>query len=188
MNKISAKQKEKIYLEKTNKIFELLKSPNIETLEFVESCLCDYFENLFYNPQFSAWTKPKHRRKELIYSMVHYWQKNNGENKRWEKIEKFLCKDHYIATVYITMVIKDSWNDYEEFLQINPSTKRIWHYCWNVSTASQQHNYTQANLNEITVSYKLPEYLHNFMIANYLKNDRFSKYYLQGLKIKLNVE
>jgi hypothetical protein len=172
--KISAKQKEKIYSNKTNEIFKLLKQPNIETLELVESYLCDYFENVFHNPQFSAWTKPKQKRKELIYLIINYWQKNNGENKRWEKIEKFLCKDHYIATSYITMVIKDSWNDYEEFLIVKPSTKRIWQYWWSVHISATDNGqpWTQ----------ELPEYLHNFMIANYLKNDRFSKYYLQGLK------
>jgi hypothetical protein len=172
LEKISAKQKEKIYSEKTNKIFSLLKAPYVEDLDVVENCLCDYFENIFHNPQFSAWTKPRHRRKELIYLIISYWQQlNNDENKRWEKIEKFLCKDHYIATTYVTMVMKNSWNNYEEFLKINPSTRRIWHYWWSVHLATQK-----------KASHKLPEYLHNFMVANALKNDRFSNYYLQGLK------
>ena len=83
--------------------------------------------------------------------------------KRWENIEKYIIKDFDLAILYVKQVLCENWVDLEEKLIERRKARKIYSYFF------------------ATKKCKLPEILHNFMLAKSIENNKHAIKYIKEL-------
>lgn len=127
-----------------------------------ENLIFEYFNNYHSNFRCNAFCKSKYERSRISVPIVEYCEDVRG---RWIELEPNLIKDYVFAVDYISSVVKDRVLEYEDILETKGSVKHIL-------------SYSKA------INKKLPEKLHNIMIAHAIAGSRYAKTYFNLLEKK----
>jgi len=124
----------------------------------------DEFENLMieFLKNFQGFVNSK-RTKRIINKIILLYIELFKSNKRWENIEKYIIKDFDLAILYVKQVLCENWVDLEEKLIERRKARKIYSYFF------------------ATKKCKLPEILHNFMLAKSIENNKHAIKYIKEL-------
>lgn len=138
-----------------------------EQIEEFENLVFTYFKDYYSNYKFNAFTKSRYERSKIGMVIVNYCL--NIKKGRWKEIEPYLINDNLFVIDYVSHIIKGRMPEYEEILEAekNISAKRI--YAYSIACKS-----------------KVPEKLHNIMLAYAITGNRYAKNYLTNCESPKN--